>query len=195
MSNSLENRMWLSREGKTDGPFTPDQVQAMKAAGEYSKYAWCWEESAKSWKPIHPVPPPPAGGPASNAQAPAPGAQVPSRPALDAKAPEAKAASAKASEPAQQALARALSAVCHDNRHIIGGTISSVSGTDSFFKSADHLDAFPPFRKGHLLWVNLLDEGSGQSENARAEIVDLKKSEKHWEYRLKWKEVPKIISV
>lgn len=168
MSNSLENRMWLSREGKTDGPFTADQVQAMKASGEYSKYAWCWEESAKSWKPIHPLPPPPAAQSAVNAQAPA-------------------------SE--QQALARALSAVCHDNRHIIGGTISSVSGADSFFKSSDHLDAFPPFRKGHLLWVNLLDEGSGKSENARAEIVDLKKSEKHWEYRLKWKEIPKMISV
>jgi hypothetical protein len=143
------------------------------------------------------MPAPPAAQSAAKTQAPA--AQVPTRPAMDGKAsapaPATASASGSTPAPAQQALERALSAVCHDNRHIIGGTISSVSGTDSFFKSSDHLDAFPPFRKGHLLWVNLLDEGSGKSENARAEIVDLKKSEKHWEYRLKWKEVPKMISI
>lgn len=197
MSNSLGIRVWLSREGKIDGPFTSDQIHVMKNSGEFSKYAWLWEESAKSWKPIHPLPPAPTSAAEAEVQiqvqakAPAETAPTASAP----KVPSRPTMPAAASQPAQQALARALSAVCHDNRNIIGGTIASMSGVESFFKSTDHLDAFPPFRKGHLLWVNLLDESSGKSENARAEIIDLKKSEDCWEYRLKWKEVPKIIAL
>lgn len=171
MASSSEPRVWLSREGKTDGPFSVEQIQSMKASGEFSKYAWFWEESAKAWKAIHPLPPPPVA-PALFVEVPTPAPAAPSK-----------------------ALARALSAVCHDNRNIIGGTIASMAGQDSFFESVDHLNAFPPFRKGHLLWVNLLDEQSGQSENGRAEIVELKKTDKHWEYRLKWKELPKILSI
>jgi hypothetical protein len=51
----------------------------------------------------------------------------------------------------------------------------------------------PPFKKGHKVMINLLDEHSGVTENAKAEIVDFKKTGSSWEYRLKWGDTPKLL--
>jgi hypothetical protein len=206
-SNAGQARVWLSREGKTAGPFTSDQIRAMKASGEFSKYAWSWEENDRNWKPIHPVPPPPTAAASTPVSTPAhshteaSAATTAPAPAAPASAPapaaHAPATQSQSAETAHLALARAFSAVCHDNKHIIGGTIASITqqeGRDGFFHSTDHLDEFPPFRKGHMLWVNLLDENSGKSENVRATIVSVKKNDNFWEYRLQWKELPKMLS-
>jgi hypothetical protein len=158
--NGNEQQIWLSREGKTEGPFSPSQVESMKSSGEYKKYTWIWSAKSKNWEPIYPAPPPPA---------------------LPKKTETAKKVN------------RELAAVCHDNRVIVGGIISSAIGNDSIMKTSDYGDMLPPFKKGHKVIINLLDEDSGVAENAKAEIVDFKKTGSSWEYRLKWSDTPKLL--
>jgi hypothetical protein len=54
-----EQQIWLSKEGKTEGPFTPSQVESLKSSGDYKKYTWIWSAKSKNWEPIYPAPPPP----------------------------------------------------------------------------------------------------------------------------------------
>jgi hypothetical protein len=84
--------------------------------------------------------------------------------------------------------------ICHDNRSIVGGVISSSMGSDSVMKTSDYGDMLPPFKKGSKVMINLLDEASGKTENVKAQIVDFKKSGSNWEYRLKWSETPKLLT-
>jgi hypothetical protein len=157
---SGSEQVWLSREGKTEGPFTATQIEALKTSGEYTKYTWIWSAKSKNWEPIYPAPPPPS---------------LPKK------------------KEAVENVARNISAICHDNRQVVGGTIDSKIGADSIFKSTQHGDQLPPFKKRAKILVNLLDENSGDTENAQAEIVDFKKSGSTWEYRLKWQTAPKMI--
>jgi hypothetical protein len=66
--NGNEQQIWLSKEGKTEGPFSPSQVETMKSSGEYKKYTWIWSAKSKNWEPIYPAPPPPAPTPAKKAE-------------------------------------------------------------------------------------------------------------------------------
>jgi hypothetical protein len=156
-----DQQIWLSKEGKTEGPFTPSQVESMKSSGEYNKYTWIWSAKLKNWEPIYPAPPPPS---------------------LPKKAEVAKKVNLE------------LAVICHDNRSIVGGVISSSMGSDSVMKTSDYGDMLPPFKKGSKVMINLLDEASGKTENVKAQIVDFKKSGSNWEYRLKWSETPKLLT-
>jgi hypothetical protein len=174
--SSADDQIWLSRESKTEGPFTTAQIEAMKSSGELKKYTWIWSGFSKSWAPLNPPPPPPSFAAQPKAQASA--AQPP------VQAPKPAAPARTMSD---------LSVICHDNRSIVAGVIGSFLGTDSVLKSSDYLDMLPPFKKGAKVLVNLLDEKSGKTENAQAEIVDFKKTNSKWEYRLKWSSTPKLI--
>lgn len=193
-----EGRVWLSKQGGTDGPFSLKEIEQLKAKGEFYKYVYIWGTDDKSWRPLHPVPPPPALLESLNPEKVAREKSTPPtespKPHAPAHAPVAAqpAVSKQVTAPGQQAI-HALTAVCHDNRHIVGGTIQRVSATDGFMSSEDYFATIPPFNKGHWLWINLLDEANGKTENARAEVVQLTKSKTHWEYQLKWKSVPSII--
>src|SRR5258708_352348 len=132
--NGNDQGIWLSKEGKTEGPFSPSQVETMKSSGEYKKYTWIWSAKSKNWEPIYPAPPPMAPPPAQKAEA-------------------AKKVNLQ------------LAAVCHDNRTIVGGVISSSMGNDSVMKTQDYGDMLPPFKKGAKVIINLLDESSGKTEN------------------------------
>ena len=203
-SQNAEGRVWLSKQGGTDGPFSFGDIEEMKSKGEFYKYVYIWGTDDSAWRPLHPVPPPPAlvEKVAQNQQA----QHAKEIEKIQDKTKEtsvhghaqetAKPAEKgvdKAAISAGQTAIHALTAVCHDNRHIIGGIIQKVNTTEGFMSSEDYLATIPPFNKGNWLWINLLDETNGKTENTRAEIVQLSKSKTHWEYQLKWTAAPAII--
>lgn len=177
---AADGRVWLSKQGGTDGPFSFDEIEEMKAKGEFYHYVYIWGTDDQAWRPLHPVPPPPSLVEAvGESVAPEKTAEPLSKPQLNT----------------GQTPIHPLTVVCHDNRHIIGGVIQKVGPTEGFMKSEDYFATIPPFNKGHWLWINLLDEANGKTENTRAEIVGLSKSRTCWEYQLKWKTVPAILRV
>jgi hypothetical protein len=199
-SQSAEGRVWLSKQGGTDGPFSFGEIEEMKSKGEFYRYVYIWGTDDKAWRPLHPVPPPPAlvEKVAQTQQAQhANEIEKTQDKTKEVKVGGATKAAEKAHEKpavaADQTAIHSLTAVCHDNRYIIGGVIQKVNPTDGFLSSEDYFATIPPFNKGHWLWINLLDETNGKTENTRAEIVQLSKSKTHWEYQLKWTAAPTII--
>ena len=158
-------QIWLSRDGKTEGPFDQAHIDKLKASGEINKYVWIWTPETKAWSQIQMAPPPP---PTQQAQAPAPA-------------------------PATRSEIRPLAAICHDNRSVVAGILGAKHGEIWIMSSKDRLTEIPPFKRGAKVWVNLLDEQSGQAENAQATLMDYKKTKESWEYSLKWQARPPLI--
>ena len=127
--------------------------------------------------------PSPAPTPATAAPTPSPTATV--APTKTAAPVVASGPPAMAAGPAVRSEIRHLAAICHDNRSVVAGMLEAKLGEIWILSSKDRLTEIPPFRKGAKVWINLLDEQSGQSENAQATLVDYKKTSQAWEYSLK----------
>jgi hypothetical protein len=181
---TMNGQIWLSRDGKTEGPFEPADIEKLRSTGAIKNYAWIWTPESKAWNPVQMAPPPPPVPQATDAPtitAP-PTAAVTPRPNPTV-APTKTAAPAG---PAVRSAVRPLAAICHDNRSVVAGMLEAKFGEIWILSSKDRLTEIPPFRKGAKVWINLLDEQSGQSENAQATLVDYKKTAQAWEYSLKW---------
>jgi len=203
---TMNGQIWLSRDGKTEGPFEQADIDKLKSNGAISNYAWIWTPESKAWSPIHMAPPPPpvpqaTEAPVVTAPSPAPTAAAAPTPTATV-APTKTAAPvvasgppAMAAGPAVRSEIRHLAAICHDNRSVVAGMLEAKLGEIWILSSKDRLTEIPPFRKGAKVWINLLDEQSGQSENAQATLVDYKKTSQAWEYSLKWQtQNPRLVT-
>jgi hypothetical protein len=255
MENAPEP-IWLSRDGKTEGPFTQAQIDELQTNGILKNYAWIWRSAAQGWIPLNVTPPPPAPegaivtatanigneieigldhGPATTSESAATGtvsehnpetaiAETPitmeaqstaeaqssadahltgdttatadtpvtEEPLTTAAAPMTTSAPDEAASASVVPLSERVSlfaAICHDNRNVIGGMLTR-QGNIGTLISKDYAEARSPFRKGHKVHLNLLDESSGSTENLQAEIEDLKKSPEGWEYTVRWAGMP-----
>ena len=56
----MRKGIFLGKEGKTFGPFQPDEYNRMFAEGKLSEYSWIWDSKAEAWKPIEAPPAPPS---------------------------------------------------------------------------------------------------------------------------------------
>jgi hypothetical protein len=188
---AMNGQIWLSRDGKTEGPFEPADIEKLKANGAIKNYNWIWTPESKAWSPIHMAPPPPPVPQATQAPVVTTPTSSPTPPAAAAPTKTAAPAAAggppaMAAGPAVRSAVRPLAAICHDNRSVVAGMLEAKLGEIWILSSKDRLTEIPPFRKGAKVWINLLDEQSGQSENAQATLVDYKKTSQAWEYSLKW---------
>ncbi len=62
--NSLSKKFYLGKKGKSFGPFTTAEIEAMRLSGELEAYSYLWNDSDQSWKTIEAAPPPPGLTPA-----------------------------------------------------------------------------------------------------------------------------------
>jgi hypothetical protein len=227
---TMNGQIWLSRDGKTEGPFEQADIDKLRSNGAISNYTWIWTPESKAWSPIHMAPPPPPApqatqAPAVTAPSPAPAAAAPTPTATPTPSPTPTASAsaststssptltktviptktaipvaasgppAMAAGPAVRSAVRPLAAICHDNRSVVAGMLEAKLGEIWILSSKDRLTEIPPFRKGAKVWINLLDEQSGQSENAQATLVDYKKTSQAWEYSLKWQtQNPRLVT-
>lgn len=61
--------IYLGRRGKSFGPFSRAEIEAMRLSGELEKYAFVWSPSENAWKTLETPPPPPGANPAPQAAA------------------------------------------------------------------------------------------------------------------------------
>jgi hypothetical protein len=187
----MKKMIWLHQHGKTIGPLTAAELQAIRDSGEYRNYNWLWEASAKQWSAINP-PPVPEGA----LEAPAPSSQpgFVAHPSGTASGiPSGASSPLPAKAPSARELTVPLQAICYDERHVLSGTVRRVSGDRFFLVTADHVDSLPHFKAGTQVWVNLLNEPQGLTENVQVRIAELQRLEDStWAYAMKWKSRPGI---
>jgi hypothetical protein len=51
--------IYLSKDGKSFGPYTPEQIDQMRASGDILQYTWICSDPAQGWQPVNAPPPPP----------------------------------------------------------------------------------------------------------------------------------------
>lgn len=176
MKSTNNKTIYLGKEGKLFGPYSEDQLDSMKTSGEYSQYSWLWEDRADGWLPINPPPMPPSDPTENYELKPKPQKQMQSPPSRELPA----------------AVAR-LQAICHDNQSIISGSPTRLTRDTIFLASSDFASSLPPFGKGSRVWLNLLDEASGKTENVQAVIHGMARRNGGWEYEMKWDRAPDMI--
>jgi hypothetical protein len=86
-----------------------------------------------------------------------------------------------------------LLAICHDYRAVVNGTLSHVSAEGCVLVSSCFATTMPPFRRGSRVWLNLLDEATGRSENVEASITGFIRNGGRWEYQIQWPQFPKLL--
>ncbi len=168
--------VWLSRAGEKFGPYTADQVEEMRASGEYYEYEYSWDGSSPDWAPIEPTqgPPPPAEPSASKLSPP------PSRPKANFK-PRNKLEAVHSHIEFQ--------AVCHNSKKTVSGKLIHPSQTGGILASHSESSS-PAFTAMSSVWVNLLDESTDRSVNVRAKITKLTRQDGVWFYELRWDACP-----
>lgn len=235
----IPGMIYLSREGKVFGPYTPEQLAEFRQNGEIAKYAWMWDEKGARWSALHDLPPAPMimdDAVAVTAPTAAPKEKTKdhlpnfTRPAFlsggntpaTSEKPMAMPTVTARYEPVHQrkientesiefdvadieARAQAkqtahvagnwsrIQVVCHDFHHLLSGMIDEVLNDGFLIWAESPASQASFFRKGQKLWVNLVDDKTGSSENTSGVLAGYSRKDNGWQYYLKWEQRPKML--
>jgi hypothetical protein len=179
--------IYIAKAGKTSGPFTQTEIDAMRASGELAGYNWIWNETTAAWEPIDAAPAPPAP------------------PGFGSMPKAAATVTRPTPAPAQVSVARlfsvpdevstALQAICHDHLNVVAGMIKKAgeSGCDFIAETGEATHSGPIFMKDMPVRLNIVDPLTGVSMTVRAEVVQAMRDSGLWKYRLSWASCPEII--
>lgn len=174
------NGIYISKAGKTEGPFTEAQIDAMKASGELFQYSWIWNETTSVWDPIDKAPAPLA-----------PPRPVATLRAVPTPQPSPQPSVARLFNVPDQ-VSTALQAICHDHSNVVAGTIKKAGETGCDF-FAESPESIPTFMKDMPVRLNIVNPTTGDSMSVRAEVVQAMRDSGRWKYRLSWSSCPEII--
>jgi len=86
-----------------------------------------------------------------------------------------------------------IQAICHDNRTLISGVIRNV--TEAGCELLCTVDTgTPAFPKKAQITLNLSDEVTGRTMNVTVRLIGVSRRDGAWSYRIKWKQLPEILS-
>lgn len=208
--------VYLSKQGNVFGPFTRAQIEQLKRTGEYLNYSFIWDPaSSPDWKPVHMPPAPPPSpeqvlpsrfAPAAHAAVPAaavePAARATPIPAVASLSqPLARETVAPAPQPlaavptpAAGSGAVELQAICHDNRQAVGGILVQPTSRGFTLLTRESSSTLPPFSQGSRVWINLLDEHTGQTENFQAAVKQVASQDGKWAFEIVWERPASMLS-
>jgi hypothetical protein len=170
---------WLSKQGELFGPYNPEEIEKLKDNGIYLEFSWEWTPGSKNWSPINPPQAPPGIAPDENE----------SDPTRFLTLPKINTKSRKGYQ-----LETVLEVICHDQKDIVSGKIQWILDNGFVMISKDYSNSSPPFHQGRQVWLNLLNDSTGYTENIRAEIVKIAKTDRAtWAYEFRWKHAPEIL--
>lgn len=87
---------------------------------------------------------------------------------------------------------KAVPVVCHDFRSIVTGHLRAIDGTGCELVSS--LDTpGPVFPQKIEVFLNLLNEASGESVNVRARLTAAVRRDGRWLYRIRWQKLPAFL--
>lgn len=241
-TNMVAGLIYLSRNGKTFGPFNRDYVDEIQESGELYKFQWIWDGSSPNWMPIDTPPPPPGSPPAVGSEFTTRLTQssiknrdatretlrsnvtysqeitqtAPVAETTQASIPSARPESTythissntqtQTQSPTQtgshsgafkvrEVPSDSIQAIVHDHRSLLAGVFSEVFEDGCILLSTQkHGPDGQPFRKGGRVWLNLLEERTGRSENVQATVVAFMHKAGVWHYELHWQKLPSLIA-
>jgi outer membrane beta-barrel protein len=173
-------RIFLSRDGKSFGPFSTETIEAMRAKGELSAYQWIYDDPALGWRPL--APPPPAPTP------------VPQPEASQVQAESQTPAAAQAT-PTHETSTREWLAVIHDGRTLVSGVAHSTTSRGCTISANAPQVTLPTFRPGARLSLNLLDPQTNQAENMKITVEAVERGNHGWEYKVSWSKAPQLTAL
>jgi hypothetical protein len=208
----------LAKNGKTFGPYLPQEVEQMKLSGEFFEFEWLWDGSSPDWSrvpPPAPPPPPPRSAPtvpaapaaaAQTAPQPAAGIQLPPRPGVVSQPqnptqaqPQTQTPTLAARPQQQQAQPareikrtdREFQVICHDFHRLLSGTATQVTSVGCRLVCAEtgHAPHLVPQSK---VWMDLLDEKSDRSVTIKVTLGALTKEGDRWVYQVSWENNPLV---
>ncbi len=177
----MANVIYLSKDGKSSGPFTELEFQAIRDRGELTQYTHIWDGSSSAWKEL--APPPPPGAAPSHASTP------------NVSAPAVEIAPVISLNKRSQLTVDAsrIQAVCHNLVNVLNGKLERVSETGCEFVCTDSHESGSSFAKDCKVTLNLLDSQKGRSMNVSAKLMNVVRKNGNWTYELQWKRCPEIV--
>ena len=205
MSTNVKT-IYLSKDGKVFGPYSKEEYSELKRTADFHEFSWIWTEDSPGWVPINPPTVPPTGNTkeiyvkkseqfqttqTQQTQA------IPTKPAFSGTQTSIyhhQPGSSHTMQTQVRPVSNAkIKAICHNEQQMISGEVIQINAHEFKFLSSNSQEMIPAFGSGHQVMVNLLDIHSGQSENASAKILDVKRMKGFWEYQMQWTKSPKNI--
>ena len=178
--------IYLSNNGKSAGPFTEMEFQAIRDRGELVNYTHIWDGSSSAWKELAP-PPPPVAGQTQTVQS----TPVVTPPQSARTQPVAAPTPLK--RPQLTVDASRIQVICHNLINILNGKLERVSETGCEFVCTDAHESGSSFAKDCKVTLNLLDAQKGRSMNVTAKLMNVARKNGNWTYELQWKRCPEIV--
>lgn len=175
--------IYLSKQGKVFGPFTRGQIEQLRRTGDYLSYSFIWDPTVSpDWKPVHlpPSPPPPAAEVLPSRFARMDEGtitEVVTRPGMEQPAR----GQGQIADPSS-----VFQVICHNNRDAVGGLLIQPSLQGFTMITQESTSTLLPFGQGSKVWINLLDEQSGQTENFPGLIGRVVSQDGHWALQVFW---------
>lgn len=166
--------IYLSRQGKVEGPFTEAAIRELRASGALAAYTYLCRGPGAPWEPVEAAPPaaPVApSGPASSAPAAADASSV-------------RAAQARL-EAARHRTYDRFEILAHDFRATVSGRFVAFSENGADLRTEDPASG-ACFEQRARVVVNFLEPRSGRGINALAEVHEVFRRDGRWHYRLRW---------
>ncbi|MBC7385562.1 MAG: hypothetical protein H7301_05270 [Cryobacterium sp.] len=179
----MEALLYLAKEGKVSGPFTPPQVEELKLSGEFYRYEWMWDGEAPDWSAVPRKLTSPPGLPAERTKT---LTKIPA--AVDTPILQP----VKVARPFQgvdiQTSSKVFCAVLFDNRQSIGGEVTKAHSRGAHFVSTPSQTT--PLSKGTRALVDLLDESNDRSTKIQATVATVSRMGDRWVLELEWSGCP-----
>lgn len=161
--------VFVSAKGKIAGPYSPVQIDALKASGEILQYDWIWTGDKKTWEAI--TPPAPAGIAAPRHAEPARVVQL--RPvASPVKFPDNG----------------VFHVICHDFHQLVPGVVAEVLSNGCIFTSTAK-QSTPLLQQNKKIWMNFVNESTGYSVNISGVLSQVSRKGGAWQYQVEWENV------
>ncbi len=199
--------IFLSKNGKTFGPFSEGEIEEFRNNGELSKFTWIFHDLKQGWIPIGPPPPlPPILEEAvqlSEEKAPAKKAPVQKAPVQETPlnedltpTPAVALSISRALRESEHKVEKAISALCHHHKTILSGLIKDINSEGCTLTDAmPSSKTMPLLKEGNVVHLSLLDAQESLAENISAKVSGAIKNKGYWDYRIKWDSIPKILKI
>lgn len=177
----MAKQFYLSRRGQNFGPLAEQEVARLKSSGELLDYSWIWTSDSREWQPTYT--PAPIAPEAPQPQVSTPAAPAQNEPVVDPRA------DALAKEVRER-----IHVIFHDYRTVINGKFALIKESEAVFLSLHPQHGLVPFPKGAQIWLNLLDEKTGKSENVAARLTGTGQDvHGRWKLHVKWNGIPESL--
>lgn len=161
--------VFISLKGKVSGPYTPAQIDALKASGEFFNFDWIWAGDKKSWEAITPPTPTPS---------------APVHAAEPARVVHLK----SVTSPVKFPEGGTFHVICHDFHQLVPGVVAELISNGCIFTSSSKQSS-PMLQQNKKIWLNFVNESTGYAVNVPGKLSQVTRKNGAWQYQVEWENI------